>query len=112
MGNLCNASGTYDAEEAEKNRRIQERLGEDQKSQDAVHKMLLLGAGESGKSTLFKQMNMIYGKDPFPEEERLPYAQVIFANVIDSIKTLIDMAEVHAPDMPFQVQILERVYLK
>mmetsp|Transcript_43090 Transcript_43090/g.69415 ORF Transcript_43090/g.69415 Transcript_43090/m.69415 type:complete len:304 (+) Transcript_43090:233-1144(+) len=47
-------------------------------------------------------MNLIYGKNPFPEDERMEYRRSITANVIDSIQTLIDMAEVYAEDMPFQ----------
>jgi len=34
-----------------------------------VNKLLLLGAGDSGKSTLFKQMKSIYGPG-FTERER------------------------------------------
>ena len=43
--------------------------------------MLLLGAGESGKSTLFKQMIQIYGKG-FPESERKGFTNIIYNNII------------------------------
>jgi len=53
-----------------------------------ISKLLLLGAGESGKSTLFKQMITIYGKG-FPETERNQYTKIIHSNVVLSMKTLI-----------------------
>jgi len=53
-----------------------------------VKKLLLLGAGESGKSTLFKQMITIYGKG-FPEDERKTYANIISNNVLVSMRALI-----------------------
>lgn len=52
-----------------------------------VNKLLLLGAGDSGKSTLFKQMKSIYGPG-FTERERRSYVSSIHNNVILSIKTL------------------------
>jgi GTPase SAR1 family protein len=52
-----------------------------------INKLLLLGAGESGKSTLFKQMITIYGKG-YPEEERKTFAPIIYNNIITSAKTL------------------------
>jgi len=52
-----------------------------------VNKLLLLGTGASGKSTLFKQMITIYGKG-FPENERKTYTNIIFNNVLVSMRTL------------------------
>lgn len=55
-------------------------------------KLLLLGAGESGKSTIFKQMKILYGLG-FSEEEKREHTHVVYANVIFSMKTLIKNAD-------------------
>jgi GTPase SAR1 family protein len=54
-----------------------------------VNKLLLLGAGESGKSTLFKQMIKIYGVGFSDYERKTTYVKVVHANAIANIKTLI-----------------------
>lgn len=51
-------------------------------------KLLLLGAGESGKSTIFKQMKIIYGKQ-FTDTEKRDQIPAIFLNIIQSIKLLL-----------------------
>lgn len=51
-------------------------------------RLLLLGAGESGKSTVLKQLRLLH-KGGFSQQERLQYAQVIWADVIQLMKTLI-----------------------
>jgi len=52
-----------------------------------VKKLLLLGAGESGKSTLFKQMISIYGNG-FPEEERKGFTHAVFTNTVLCMRAL------------------------
>ena len=47
------------------------------------------GAGESGKSTIFKQMKIIH-QDGYSEEERVAFRDVIFSNTIQSMKVLIN----------------------
>lgn len=61
---------------------------------ERIHKLLLLGAGESGKSTLFKQMIAIYGNG-FPEEERKTFDTVIFGNIISSLQNLLAALPAH-----------------
>lgn len=51
--------------------------------------MLLLGAGESGKSTFLKQMRIIHGVNFEPELVR-EYQQVIYQNLIKGMQVLVD----------------------
>jgi len=50
-------------------------------------KLLLLGAGESGKSTIFKQMRILYGT-PRTEEDLRMHGVVVRANVIVAVRKL------------------------
>lgn len=54
-------------------------------------KMLLLGAGESGKSTVLKQMKVLH-KGGFTQQERIQYTHVIWADIIQSMKLIIIQA--------------------
>lgn len=74
-------------EEHESNAHIQSMLNKSSTQDKQLNKLLLLGAGESGKSTLFKQMITIYGKG-FDVKERETYRPIIHNNIIVSIKTL------------------------
>ncbi|EER43756.1 small G-protein GPA2 [Histoplasma capsulatum H143] len=53
----------------------------DKKVQDRTVKILLLGAGESGKSTIIKQMRIIHSGG-FPEDERRQNRAVIYSNMV------------------------------
>jgi GTPase SAR1 family protein len=50
-------------------------------------KLLLLGAGESGKSTIFKQMRVLFGA-PLTEEEKQQITPVVYNNTVTSMKIL------------------------
>jgi len=50
-------------------------------------KILLLGAGEVGKATVFKQFIEIYGKG-FVDQDRRNFTSIVHNNVICTIKTL------------------------
>jgi len=70
-----------------KNRQIETNMQSEHLADAQVNKLLLLGSGESGKSTLFKQMITLYGPG-FSEDERKTYREIIWSNVITNIKTL------------------------
>lgn len=53
-------------------------------------KILLLGAGESGKSTVMKQMKIIHGESLFNNESPDEIRHVIYQNILKGIKVLID----------------------
>jgi len=52
-------------------------------------KMLLLGAGESGKSTILKQMKLIHGGG-YSLEEQESFKEVIFSNTVQSMRVILD----------------------
>jgi len=72
-----------------KNRIINKQLAEEGKKQHA--KILLLGAGESGKSTVAKQMKIIH-LEGFKEEERFSFKSIIYKNTIYSMRLLLKKA--------------------
>lgn len=55
-------------------------------------KILLLGSGASGKSTVAKQMKLLY-LDGFSEKEASVFTDIIFFNIIKNMKTLVLQAE-------------------
>ena len=84
-----------DTEETKRDRMLQKELAMANKQQEAIHKLLLLGAGQSGKSTLFKQMTTIYGEG-FNEATRRDYRPIIFGNVISAMQVLVGQAEMRS----------------
>ncbi|KAK7053560.1 heterotrimeric G-protein alpha subunit [Favolaschia claudopus] len=66
---------------------IDRQITEDSKRYKKECKILLLGSGESGKSTIVKQMKIIH-QTGFDERERVDYRAIIYKNVLDSARTL------------------------
>ncbi|CAL1608083.1 unnamed protein product [Knipowitschia caucasica] len=73
---------------AERSKMIDKNLREDGEKAAREVKLLLLGAGESGKSTIVKQMKIIH-EDGYSEEECKQYKAVVFSNTIQSIVTIL-----------------------
>ena len=70
------------------NNKIEDGLRKERRKFKREVKMLLLGAGDSGKSTIFKQMRIIHG-DGFTKEDCLNYRPVIFSNTIESLYSIL-----------------------
>lgn len=70
---------------------IEQSLQKEKRNSKNEIKLLLLGAGESGKSTVLKQLKLLH-KGGFSHQERLQYTQVIWADAIQSMKILIIQA--------------------
>eukprot|EP00943_MAST-04B_sp_MAST-4B-sp1_P005075 g5075.t1 len=80
--------------EAEKAARARDRainndLRRNRKDDETVTKLLLLGAGQSGKSTFFKQMKQLYTTSSWTPSEMASKKSDIYRNVITSMRTLI-----------------------
>ena len=63
---------------------IDKQLKLESKRASKVTKLLLLGGGESGKSTIVKQMKILHSSG-FSQKECLDYKAIVFANTIESL---------------------------
>ncbi|XP_067933829.1 guanine nucleotide-binding protein G(o) subunit alpha-like [Watersipora subatra] len=86
-------------EAAERSRAIERNLKEDKIQAGNDIKMLLLGAGESGKSTIVKQMKIIH-EGGFTKEDNRQYRSVVYSNTIQSLAAIIRACR--AFNIPFE----------
>ncbi|XP_010777396.1 guanine nucleotide-binding protein subunit alpha-14 [Notothenia coriiceps] len=82
----CCVSGE-DKENQRINEEIEKQLRRDKKDSRRELKLLLLGTGESGKSTFIKQMRIIHGGG-YTEEDKRSYAKLVFQNILTSMQTM------------------------
>eukprot|EP00298_Acanthocystis_sp_HF-20_P014357 c20741_g1_i3.p1 GENE.c20741_g1_i3~~c20741_g1_i3.p1 ORF type:complete len:349 (-),score=126.59 c20741_g1_i3:10-1056(-) len=87
MGNAC--SGHEDQEDA----RVTTYLAKEKMAHPL--KLLLLGGGMAGKSTIFKQVKRIYNDGFRDSTVRENFKPAIHANVIEGIKVLVHQAQRH-----------------
>jgi len=80
------------AEQYNISKQIDKELKEAERELRKHVKLLLLGAGESGKSTIAKQLKIIH-LNGFTPEEKLAAKSVIYSNIVTSIKSLIDASK-------------------
>jgi len=86
MGNCSGPAVNKD--DLQKSKEIDDQLRKEKKTIDHEVKLLLLGAGESGKSTIAKQMKIIF-LTGFTDEEKAPYKEIVHSNVILAMRSLI-----------------------
>jgi hypothetical protein len=80
-------SKSDDPQEAYKNAGIERDLDRAKQQEESKIKLLLLGAGESGKSTVFKQMRILYGSVRNDDEKRM-YGVIVRSNIITAMRKL------------------------
>uniref|UniRef100_H9G5Q4 Archaelysin family metallopeptidase 2 n=1 Tax=Anolis carolinensis TaxID=28377 RepID=H9G5Q4_ANOCA len=91
---LLNSS---EAEQQRKSKEIDKCLYREKTYVKRLVKILLLGAGESGKSTFLKQMRIIHGED-WDRSAREDFRATIYSNVLKGVRVLVDAREkLHIP---------------
>jgi GTPase SAR1 family protein len=90
---LCFASSKpEEREQSKKSKEIDHMLAKHGKAFKQECKLLLLGPGESGKSTVFKQMKIIQKNGGYKEEELATYKFIVFGNCITQMKVIVSAA--------------------
>lgn len=81
-----------------RSKELEQRAKKEQIAEASKLKLLLLGAGESGKSTLFKQMKILFTQSHgFSKAEIQAGVKVVYNNVITNLKVLLQNCENHTP---------------
>ncbi|OZJ02872.1 hypothetical protein BZG36_03799 [Bifiguratus adelaidae] len=88
MGN-CLSGGNPDSV---RSKAIDKQLKHEEKRQKTEVKLLLLGAGESGKSTILKQMRLIHASG-FSPVERENFRLVVFSNMTEAMHAMLQAME-------------------
>ncbi|KAJ6648870.1 G protein alpha q subunit [Pseudolycoriella hygida] len=70
------------------NQEIEKQLKKDKSNARRELKLLLLGCGESGKSTFIKQMRIIHGSG-YSDEDKKGFCKLIYQNVFMSIQSIV-----------------------
>ncbi|MCJ1338352.1 Guanine nucleotide-binding protein alpha-2 subunit [Bachmanniomyces sp. S44760] len=88
MGICASSESAEEIEQKKRSQAIDARLAEDSKRFRKECKILLLGSGESGKSTIVKQMKIIH-QNGYTVDELALYRLTIYKNVLDCARALI-----------------------
>jgi len=84
-------NGPRDADliqQKQQNKKIEKELGQAKQEYRSTHRLLLLGAGESGKSTIVKQMRILH-VNGFDEKEKRNKVADIKRNLKDAMISIV-----------------------
>eukprot|EP00753_Platysulcus_tardus_P015349 PLAT4981.2.p2 GENE.PLAT4981.2~~PLAT4981.2.p2 ORF type:complete len:379 (-),score=180.93 PLAT4981.2:192-1328(-) len=89
----CHSSLTEEElAEMKKSKALDKKNAEDHKRDQEKIKLLLLGAGESGKSTIFRQMKILYGVGLTDEDKRV-FTPLVYHNTMQCMRTVLEQME-------------------
>jgi GTPase SAR1 family protein len=98
MGGCGSSLSAEDKTALANSKKLEMMNKQDHKKEMSRVKLLLLGTGESGKSTIFKQMKILYGADkgytPKEREQAKPY---IYGNIFSNLKTVLENTDKYGP---------------
>ncbi|KAF8839840.1 guanine nucleotide binding protein, alpha subunit [Paxillus ammoniavirescens] len=85
---MGNCVSTQDKTDKARSDAIDRQIEEDSRKFRKECKILLLGSGESGKSTIVKQMKIIH-QNGFTDDELMTFRPTIYRNILDSAQAII-----------------------
>ncbi|KAJ7088456.1 heterotrimeric G protein alpha subunit 4 [Mycena belliarum] len=102
MGGCMSTPGGVEVSERDRamHKQAEKQLREARSKMQQQVKVLLLGSGDSGKSTILKQMRLIH-RVPFSVQETESFRQLVFDNLTRGLKYLLDAL----PDMGLELPV-------
>lgn len=91
------------------NQEIERQIKKDKRDQRKELKLLLLGTGESGKSTFIKQMRIIHGSG-YSDEDKRSFIKLVYQNIYMAMNSMIRAME--GLKIPYKSEINESEYAK
>ena len=88
----CASSRPVDKDAKFASNQIDKQIKKDAEHAKKQVKLLLLGAGESGKSTIAKQMKILH-QDGFSQQERESFKPVVYTNTVQSMLAIVKAME-------------------
>ncbi|XP_067915839.1 guanine nucleotide-binding protein G(t) subunit alpha-2-like [Heterodontus francisci] len=85
---MGSAASSENKELTRRSKELEKKIQEDAKKDARTVKLLLLGAGESGKSTIVKQMKIIH-KDGYTNQECMEFKAIIYSNTVQSMLAIV-----------------------
>ncbi|KAJ8662276.1 hypothetical protein O0I10_001969 [Lichtheimia ornata] len=76
------------ANSIQRNTEIDRQLERDRGRREKEYKILLLGSGESGKSTILKQMKII-NQNGYTQQELFSWRVIVYRNIVESAQALV-----------------------
>ena len=95
----CNGKKYELKEQQKQSQAIDGMIAQDSASMRQQVRMLLLGPGESGKTTIIKQMKILH-QGGYTDDERADFRLTIFRNILEAAKILIGV--IREFDIPFE----------
>lgn len=74
------------------NQEIEKQIKKDKRDQRKELKLLLLGTGESGKSTFIKQMRIIHGSG-YTDDDKRTFIKLVYQNIYMAMNAMINAME-------------------
>jgi len=110
MSLMCGGGGgggeaEIDPEQAKIQAEAKKQMAAEIEREKKIVKMLLLGAGESGKSTIFKQMKIL-NKGGYTKKECQEFTSIVYSNTVQSFGNIFDAFEKLSIEMPGDVKAL------
>ena len=101
---------------SEEDEKVQKEINEDKIKENETKKLLLLGAGGSGKSTFFKQLQNLHGGG-FAQRDRKTFRSQIYEQMIEAMKIMITKCEEFFEDdeeenKEYEVKLLLKINIR